>query len=189
MLASTRLTALRAAAKVTLSASILGCGGATATEDGGLLPASQEGGARAPFDAAIAVTRGMDAGSRMVGPCPGATESPDGAVSEGTFACCIGYLTAETHDAGGAFPALDGSTPAAHECCATVVAFVDHGGFSVFSDVDAAAYPTREGALQSCCEALSSPDGGPPIGAACTPWGPPVPPAMTDIAFHDWRIS
>jgi hypothetical protein len=158
MNASTKLIALRAATKVTLSVAVFGCGGTTLTEDGGL--ASTQ-----PSDMDAAKSPPEPRKDASPGPCPGATSDAHGSVSADTFACCIAYLKTELVDADGS--RLDAASAASKECCTSVVAFVDgDGGVSSFE--------SAEPFLNSCCEALER-----PTGAACTPWGPPMPPAMT----------
>jgi hypothetical protein len=169
MHASTRSAALRAAAKVTLSASILGCGGATATEDAG--PLTHAGDA-----ASHVVVQQVEAAS--AGPCPGVTTNPDASVSQSTFECCMTALSAELYDGGSWRGSLDASTPTAKDCCASVIGFVDHGGWQQLTDVDSSTVAaSREGIAESCCAAVAT-EAGVPVGPACTPWGPPVPPSM-----------
>jgi hypothetical protein len=185
MHASTRGAALRAAVKVTLSASALSCGGVVGD---GIPDAEALTDARADVHTlthaqSSAASSFAEAGARadaatvMAGPCSGETSDVDGSVSGHAFACCTAFLEKGLFDAGEGALALDASAPESRECCATIVAFVDHGGFPALAEAGAPA----ESVLESCCGALSAPD-GPPRGAACTPWGPPVPPAMP-VAF------
>ena len=200
MQASTRLLALRAAAKVALSASILGCGGATIADEhaspkarspeleAGALPdaladaladapastihhsaqaeASTGRDVLASVDARADVSMQADAVANAV--CPGATEDPNATVSEGTFACCATYLDGQTS---GGFPQLDASAPPSKACCAAVIAYVDHvdGGNEAVTSMPL-FYWCR-------CNVLA-----PGPQSFCTPWGPPVPPAMIALA-------
>ena len=57
-------------------------------------------------------------------------------------------------------------------CCNVVVAHANEGG----SVMEQLGWEN----IQRCCQAAGS-----PFGPACTPWGPPVPPAMRAFADLD----
>jgi hypothetical protein len=207
MHSSTRHAALRAAAKVTLSA-LVSCGGATEDVATGHDAIARD--AEHHADAAPKVVRdtaadtganAADAGhsrasagdaelaalfdaadgrrrdARAASPCTAETFDVDGTVSTATFECCTSYLEADLVDGGEGLLELR-SAPAVKECCASVVAFVDHGGYRALEE----AGITAERAVESCCGVLAT-EAGPPMGPACTPWGPPVPPAMPVAAL------
>jgi hypothetical protein len=173
MRASTKSFALRAAAKAALSISAFSCGGATVTsptEDAGKTSAAMDldSGTTSTTmrEDAEAPPTMRDAGNTVVAtddPCPG-VPGGDAAVSENGFACCKSYLAPA---AGAAFGSLgvDASAPFAAACCSAVIRYVD---------VTDGAYTAAEALLPGCCESQNPI----PIGRACTPWGPPVPPAM-----------
>jgi len=184
MNASTRAHALRAAAKAALSVSLVGCGGATvadtrdnsgtehAAHDGGQTVATRDGGhtVTAPdsardADAALrSIAEAGRDGAASETPCTGLPASVDASVSTATFACCLDYLAAG-RDASAGLLAFDASSPANEPCCTAIIAYVDD---------TAGAYAAAEPFIPACCEQTNPV----PIGRACTPWGPPVPPAM-----------
>jgi hypothetical protein len=176
---STRHVALRAAAKVTLSAAILGCGGATEAvtvdaSDGDATPVRvtthQDAAAARDALAALDAQATPDAPDAPALACPGAVADPTATVAASTFACCTSFLEGSLLTADSGVLAVDPSLPTTLPCCAAAVAYVD-GAPSAFGSV---AGPV----LASCCHELATVDAGPPVGPACTPWGPPVPPAM-----------
>ncbi len=146
MNSSTRRFALRAAAKVALSATLAACGGATESES------SEGSGQGATLDA--------------VASCGATSAGADADVSSATFDCCATYLTAQ---AGDADVGLDTAPPETHACCSAIVSYLDHQ-----TDAFGANYVRVENVIGECCETITPrPDDG-----ACTPWGPPSPPAM-----------
>jgi hypothetical protein len=164
-----RRLALRNAAKVALGTLVVGCGGSIAVG-----PEDAQADAKTKKDAAVldAVVPEQDAALA----CTGATEVDASDVSEETFQCCVATVKSTTGDASpwGDPNGPDASTvqndPAALNCCDVIVARIDNepDGGSFGGD-----YTTAGDALNWCCIALNY-----PMGGACTPWGPPTPPAM-----------
>jgi hypothetical protein len=172
MRASTKSFALRAAAKAALSMTVVGCGGATVTtptEDAGKTSASMAKDAGMTptvledSEAPPTTRDGGDSRVAMGDPCPGVSVG-DASVSEDGFACCKSYLTPAADAAFGSL-GVDASAPFAAACCSAVIRY---------ADTTDGAYASADAILPGCCESLD-PE---PIGRACTPWGPPVPPAM-----------
>lgn len=151
-----RRMALRNAAKVALGSLMLGCGG--------VIDLSGE-------DAAVDAAK--DAPQPDAAPvlaCTGPVDVDASGVDQLTFQCCLGVEQALLGDAS-AFQVDAGvvkGDPSASNCCNAIVAHVDQ----VTADYAAAA-PS----LALCCRAL-----GYFSGPACTPWGPPTPPAMPEVA-------
>ena len=152
MHASTRIHALRAAAKVALSASILGCGGGTTAE-----PPPTQG--------------PEEAGATAQQVCPGASVDRDASVSAETFACCDSYLSSQRID-GSSFPRFDTTAPASKACCTALIGYLNH------DDSGAATAQVSQGVVVQCCRSEIPFPGLP----ACDAWGPPVPPAMIVLA-------
>jgi hypothetical protein len=157
-----RRMALQSAAKVALGSLLLGCGGAI---DGG-----QAAAADAAKDAPKndGTTPAEDAAPTLA--CTGPVDVDAGGVGSQAFECCLGVEQALLGDAS-AFEVDAGavtSDPSASNCCNAIVAHVDE----VTADYSAAGQ-----ALSLCCSALQY-----PMGPACTPWGPPTPPAMPELA-------
>ena len=162
--------ALRNAAKVAFGTFVVGCGGSIVV---GQEPDAQSD-AKATKDAALdsAIVPKQDAALA----CTGATEVDASDVSAETFQCCVATVKSATGDASpwgdpnGPDASAVTNDPAAQNCCSVIIARIDNepdGGN--FSD----DYMAAGDALNWCCIALSY-----PMGGACTPWGPPMPPAM-----------
>jgi hypothetical protein len=183
---STRKAALGVAAKVALtmsSVSALGCassvaieqstatngasssasggghGGASVTGGGGVVSASASSSATGAGGAA------SSSGAGGGGNC-GLIEGPDGGqIDPMMFGCCIPFLAQYAPDGGGPFSDSAASDPYVEACCAAIIDDVDH------NTQDYVKVPFQE--MNACCTLLHY-----PAGPACTPWGPPVPPAM-----------
>ena len=165
-----RRLALKNAAKVAFGTFVVGCGGSIAIgQDDAATDAS-----RPKKDAAFmdSVVPEQDAALA----CTGKTEVDASDVTSETFACCVAEVKSATGDAS---PWSDPNGPdasavqdnaAALNCCDVIIARIDNepDGGSVSSD-----YMAAGDALNWCCIALNY-----PMGSACTPWGPPTPPAM-----------
>jgi hypothetical protein len=170
---STRKKALRHAAKVAFGSLMMGCGGTEGVNgpdaQGDTMvakdaPAGQD--ARAQDAQDEGPTDAMMVGDGSLA-CTGEAVSVDsGDVTEQTFQCCLGVIEQDLGDS--AFPEADASTvtgdPSVDNCCSVVIARVDD---------NTGDYSAADAVLPSCCNAL-----GYPQGPACTPWGPPMPPAM-----------
>ena len=162
--------ALRSAAKVALGTFVMGCGGSIAV---GQEDAATD--ANAPKkDAALVDSVVPEQDAALT--CTGATEVDASGVTSDAFACCVAEVKSVTGDAS---PWGDPNGPdasavqdnaAALNCCDAIIARIDDepDGGSASDD-----YATAGDALNWCCIALKE-----PMGSACTPWGPPAPPAM-----------
>jgi hypothetical protein len=106
----------------------------------------------------------------------------DAGVTEPLFECCVTFLgSAIGTDASWPLPMLpdaEANDPNILGCCAVAVYHLD----SVSNDRDASVGASAELAnagvnTYECCQAI-----GYPVGVTCTPWGPPMPPAMPEVA-------
>jgi hypothetical protein len=189
--------ALRASAKVALGATISSCGGSIhATAAGDAVPdASTDAGAGdepvltdARIEGAAVV---QDA--EGVGTCnpPVASslipeqDHPGVRIDDGLFDCCASTIGSDFFLDGGPQVTLDAAAadPRIMGCCAVVV-------YRLNADLgDGAAISVDDGTLQeagltgvwsdvitTCCIPLHDYFG------VCTPWGPPMPPAMPEVA-------
>jgi hypothetical protein len=189
--------ALRASAKVALTASLSACGGAVQTTSTNETPdafadtssGAVVGEAAAPSDAGR--TENVCAPPPVASLLP-EQSNPDAAVADETFACCVHVLAASSEQPDGYLPIL--TDAAAHDptvlgCCAAVVVRLDSDfsgtgvdpltrdrGEVAEAGLDQVYDPAR------CCEALGSQLALYPIGPTCSPWGPPMPPAMPGVA-------
>lgn len=161
--AETRKLALRQAAKMVLGVAFVGCGGAIAAE------AAPDGASDAKtggYDAAVAVPK--DAGLAC-----NLTPEGDAGISESSVACCFALTESATPDAGFAFdPAPWASNPSLSGCC---TALYEKGHHSLVSFAYGKEPHWRYDTCGACAKLVGDP-------SACTPWGPPVPPAMLGVA-------
>jgi hypothetical protein len=170
---STKEQALRFAAKVALGAAVTGCGGGTANvaivhvdaagaDDGG----SSLEDASAPRDSAVDAVVTTDAG-----PTCALTSDADGGLAPSAIDCCLSITTASAPPAGTATP--DGgpfaSSSGLVSCCKALAASAPLTTY-VYGPKN---WPTA--ACMACAEVLGD-------RLACTPWGPPMPPAMPEVA-------
>jgi hypothetical protein len=165
----TRRRALRHAAKVAFGSVMIGCGGTQQVSgsdaEADVKTNDVELDAQDAANLEDAPTDSMMMGDGALA-CTGPVSVDAGDVTEQTFQCCLGVIEGVTGDSG--FPAADASTvtgdPSVDNCCNAVIARVD---------TNTSDYSAADAVLPSCCNAL-----GYPVGPACTPWGPPMPPAM-----------
>lgn len=151
-----RRRALLAAAKVALSLTVLGC--SSSAED----PTASE-----DDTAAEALHRHKDAGCHHHQAACDTTVTADAGVSADGLACCRTLVTSEMADAGfgmSQLPASAKKDPDITACCKAISASGWGSGGAAMS-----AYETA----RACCELT-----GDWSNPACTPWGPPMPPAM-----------
>jgi hypothetical protein len=164
--------ALRNAAKVALGTFVVGCGGSIM--DGQEPDAQSDAKVKPKPDAAVvdAVVPEQDAALA----CTGQTEVDASDVSDETFACCIAEVKSATGDASpwgdpnGPDASAVANNPAAENCCNVIVARIDNEPDGGNASAD---YGLAGDTLSWCCIALNY-----PMGSACTPWGPPMPPEM-----------
>jgi hypothetical protein len=182
MLRETRLAALRATAKVALSFTV-GCGGAVLVPEGDTneeprnpdpgTPGAKEIPARpAPAEPAPTATSPSEPvpvpAPELACDAPPPGEPVSG--GEEQLACCADHLApiVPSDKNGWNWESWEKqkSAPDAQACCNVVLA---HTNASQNPAWDMVGWDT----LSACCYAL-----GNPSGPACTPWGPPVPPAV-----------
>lgn len=170
----TRRAALRAAGKVALVSSAIACG-ATTNVDG---PVAESNGVtttpddpRAPFEenepTAVAPDSGRESSARDAKAA--ADSSATGCESgEQSFECCQTRLHADHPDAAG-LDAVDASA-STRACCEVLAAHYDtlvaDGGSEGWD------WENDQEVKSMCCSAIHF------QGQTCTPWGPPMPPAM-----------
>jgi hypothetical protein len=170
---SIRKMALRHAAKVAFGSFVVACGGTVAGGEDASSDAKTSNDTGTKTDASTSLDSSLDSSSPADSStsdgalaCTGPVDIDASSITPEVFQCCLGVVEQLTGDAG--FSAIDAGEitgdPAVDNCCKVIIADVDSntGDYS-------AASPT----LYSCCNAL-----GNPIGPACTPWGPPMPPCM-----------
>jgi hypothetical protein len=196
--------ALRASAKVALTATLSSCGGAIQTGNAdapdAVVDASSTGDSTAPSDAfagdafaadVVAETPVdvvPDAGGCRPPPVDSLLPEPNHpgiAISDGLFDCCVTLLGAELRTDGQA-PALTDAQ--AHDptflgCCAVTLYRLDDepldAGTKDLTTVAEAGVPKYPTLYAGCCEPLAPVSG---FSLTCTPWGPPMPPAMPEVA-------
>jgi hypothetical protein len=171
--------ALRASAKVALGAAFAGCGGMVgSTAD----HAAQEATAS---DAAVADATRVDVNAQTCDPPAPSSVLPEGlhadaaaGIGESTFACCVSLLEAvPPNDGGFEFPDAAIGNPEVQACCATVIARLDYDMRQTIAQPDASTTEQQDEQTAApvrwaCCQVTPS------EGPTCTPWGPPMPPAM-----------
>jgi len=181
--------ALRASAKVALTATIASCGGAIQASSSG---DSSDAATREPVAEAGGETALADAppdGQACEPPAAASllprAQHPGAVVPDGTFACCLDVLGPLLRTDAQIATLSDAAAgdPLVVDCCAAVVVRVDDD----YSDFDAGARDRAEladaglgpqwGPLEPCCAPLGYPE-----GPTCTPWGPPMPPVMPGVA-------
>ncbi len=166
---------MKNAAKVAFGTFVVGCGGSIVV---GQDP-DAAGDANKPKNDAATVVDAVVPEQDAALACTAATDI-DASVSTETFECCVAEVQSATGDASpwsdpnGPDASLVQDNPAALNCCDAIIARIDNepDGGSVSDDYSAAS-----DTLSWCCMALKG-----PMGSACTPWGPPAPPAMMEVA-------
>ncbi len=163
MNASIRRRALGAAATVTLSASMLGCGGVVASQT------REEPSPAHTGDPTTPASPGPDPSTSH--PALVCSEPPigvDAAIDDTTFTCCRDVVLATLGDSGAwQLPDAAAADPQVLACCSAIIRHVDE---------NPADYTKAQATLGPCCTAAHYPN-----GVACTPWGPPVPPEMPRV--------
>lgn len=165
------LFALRAATKVAFATSVVGCGGMVVVDSGETDPgeetfATDDDGSTPP-DPVVVEEEETDA---CVAPVAGWE-----AYDEPTFACCVDAIGERIEDGPLAF-----GTPVEEEvegCCAQLVV----PNYDALWSAGPLAYEAPPEVLAACCELRHG-------NAGCTPWGPPVPPAMDPVDSFPWAF-
>jgi hypothetical protein len=151
---SARDFALRAAAKVAMSMSAIGCGGMVEAARPDPVPEEDT----SPRADVASTDVAVDVAPEIVV----ATSCSDTTGRSG-FACCI----AEVESAIAADAGVKGDA-----CCPAIVDFLEsENGTPSWGDDYGEA--SKNSALQFCCSELKA-----WTKSSCTPWGPPAPPAM-----------
>jgi hypothetical protein len=167
-----RRRALLAAAKVALSLSIVACSAAVedpspqddATND--YLSKKKDAGGTATHDC------GSTAAPTTTCGIPKAGVDASAPVGSETLTCCTNFVASAQADAGEGWmqlPAGSNKDPNIVACCGAIVA----NGAGASEDGGTATAPWE--LVQSCCQVTGF------KSVACTPWGPPAPPAMTKL--------
>ncbi len=151
--------ALRAAAKLALSAAFVGCGSPdTSSGNDGPSASDYPSSTESNSDAVRAKKKKKDAGAASECGAQAMTEASCRAeVAKATFP-----KTASPDGLGKPDKRVDATT---RECCDLIAKAIDKGADDKWKERDA------------CCSAI-----GWRGSATCTPWGPPVPPAMRRVA-------
>ncbi len=205
--------ALRASAKVAFTAAIFGCGGGTAlpgpagqeaphadassghdgaTPDHDILADAMAQDSASPGDStgsdgSAGDDAGGDGGGGLLCMAPEpSTLFPEAThagvnVTEATFTCCLDLLEPLVGEGGSELGDAGMLDPAARACCGAVVYRLDaEEAEAGFDSPDRKLERAKLGFMgqDACCRSLKE-----PMGVTCTPWGPPVPPAMDDEAF------
>jgi hypothetical protein len=150
---STRSRALRAAAKLATAVALTGCGGLQSAES------------TQTDSGAISADSSPRASSTSTPACS-LTTNADGGLLASEVQCCLDLTSAQSPTDGDA--SAWRADPSLSGCC--------HGlaqsfGLIAIEYEDAGGRAWSDEACQSCAETIGTP-------SACTPWGPPVPPAM-----------
>jgi hypothetical protein len=188
--------ALRASAKVALGATISSCGGSihAAAAEGDAPDAVADASMDAvrgdqPVLADAAAMRDVQVGSACNPPAASSLipepNHPDIRIDDGLFDCCAATIASDFLVDGSPHVPLDAAAgdPRILGCCAVVVYRLnaDQGdGAAVASDdstLQKAGFTEVWGdVIPTCCIPLHDYYG------VCTPWGPPMPPAMPEVA-------
>lgn len=177
--------ALRASAKVALGAAVAGCGGVVGSAAEHAAPEGSTPDAAAAADATWVDVGAPDEAAACDPPMPSSV-LPEGlhvdaaaGISEPTFGCCVSLLKAvPPNDGGFQFPDAAVDDPQVRDCCATVIARLDYEYGQTIEQPDASMATLRQdeqtaaSVRWACCQVT------PAEGPTCTPWGPPMPPAM-----------
>lgn len=169
MKSSAFLFALRAATKVAFATSVVGCGGVVVVENG------ETGETESDETFAADDDDGSPLPEPIVEPQEECTAPAAGweTYDEPTFDCCVDAITARIEVGPLAF-----GTEVDEEvegCCGQLVA----PNYDSLWAGGPLAYDAPPEVLAACCELRHG-------NAGCTPWGPPVPPAMDPIDTFPW---
>ncbi len=178
--------ALRAAAKVTLGTSLLGCGGVVVIGEGEEEELDGDGGSSSvapivePPLGGYAATGGAGggAGGAPAEVCAHPPEPPAGWENhhDETFACCVDRIEVATADG---VPEAWWQFPPGLEqeqlCCEQILT----GNHQSIWSGEPLVYPAPDLVIQGCC-VLTHGDAG------CTPWGPPMPQPFDPEDFVPW---
>lgn len=181
---SVRRKALRHAAKVAFGSLVMGCGGTISAGDDTTTPDARANDAKQGLDVGVVADAAVaDAvvADAVVPPsdaslmCTGPTDVDAATVDHQTFECCIALVENDVGDASPWGSDAGLTDPNAIDCCQAIISYVDHPGD------DAGSWPTNYNEASPtfawCCAPL-----GEPQGPACTPWGPPMPIPMQEVA-------
>jgi hypothetical protein len=185
--------ALRASAKIAFGVAAVGCGGMVSSGAEPSQAPLDEAGRGADATDAVDASIAVDASPLEAAACdppPSSSLLPEGphadasaAITETMFECCVAQLeTIDPGDGGAGFRDAAAGDPGIQACCAVVIARLDYEQTHLVGDPDASAATFQRDQQTSapvrweCCGATPS------EGPTCTPWGPPMPPAMSEVA-------
>jgi len=163
--------ALRAAAKISFGTALIGCGGTVTFIDSEEETDAEETEyeLESPDNAHGYRTPPVDP-TEPVCELPAATPDDWSVFDENTFACCVeglaGTIPADFEQSWNA-----GELPqATQQCCTQIIA----PNYNEIWQGLPLAHPAPEDVVAACCVAAHG-------NVGCTPWGPPVPPAMLEL--------
>jgi hypothetical protein len=182
--AKTMRAALAAAVRVTVSTSLIGCGGQATSDAGGpVTPGPESGGEHSPAPAKERPRYMTSSGGAASGGSPSAAGAGGEAEPTGCEALqgCLEAL--QSLEFGEPLP-----NAAAERCCVALIMGLpalqsdpatQQCGFQLESE-----FLGSGPAHDSCCSYM-----GLWQQPACTPWGPPVPPALPPAALRAWEAA
>lgn len=174
----TKKAALRAAAKITLSIGATACAGSTASTEASSEQAYETRGAYAGDGSSHRPGQGSDCDSgQPITPasCLSGQSTPDAGPPPGELDCCRAHVASvfePLQEAGVPHWAMDGGAET-QACCQALAEDTDrHWGQGT---------PGHEFTQRDACCTVLGWNGS----MACTPWGPPPPPAMPEA----WELA
>jgi hypothetical protein len=190
MLPEVHKAALRATAKIAFFSTVVGCGGSVDAIPGSTTDSS---GSSSGSDQTPTGTASNDYSSRRhdsgiaeasapdVAQIPDASQAPDVVATD--IVACRGELQTIWPD-GGSFQwgADAGISDEARACCRLLQSYYDQQATD--GGMNAWGWGSDSKLRNPCCEALDWQTGG-----TCTPWGPPVPPAMSKTAARELLVA
>jgi hypothetical protein len=198
--------ALRASAKVALTATLSSCGGSIQTHTDDTPDAIADASRAATLDVSTPVDAVPDdvileasvdvatddavADAGECRPPPMASLFPEQShpgvtISDDVFDCCVTLLASELGTDGQAPQLTDAQAhdPTFLGCCAATIYRLDNdyfdGGRQDFTTLAEAGLSIYSTLYVGCCENIPP---GNAVGPTCSPWGPPMPPAMPEVA-------
>jgi hypothetical protein len=196
--------ALRATARVAFTAAIVGCGGTVSEGNGDAAKseaATGKEGSAMGTDAMPGKDAGHvedtappgDSGLMCNAPLPSSLfdqDAAESAVSDSMFNCCIAELEPLIGgDSGLGASDAEAADPNLVACCGVLVFAADNDHIEPIGK-EATAQLTSFANLgndrrSTCCDVLKEPS-----GPTCTPWGPPMPPAIPgETASSDLEVA
>jgi hypothetical protein len=188
MLPETHRAALRAAAKIAFFSTVLGCGGSvdtgtnTSPAVGGKTPPQ----ASSPSDDGPQQTDASVADSSASPDSAITPDAPpllDAGVVPGIYTCREIVESAPWPDGGISWGGDAGVSAGTIACCQRLADFYDSQYSSGDGGLSAWGWGTDKDFKADCCAAIGY------ESTTCTPWGPPVPPAMPKKAARQLLVA